>query len=62
MNKDSIFTITTAAAQQLDKELQEAKQKILYQSETIQSLQSDVSILKAQVAFLIDRLDNASIP
>jgi len=62
VNKDSIFTITTAAAQQLDKELQEAKQTIRYQSETIQSLQSDVSILKAQVAFLIDRLDNASIP
>jgi hypothetical protein len=62
INKDSIFTIATAAVQQIDTELQEAKQVIQDQSAIILHLQSDVFILKAQVAFLIDRLDNAGIP
>ena len=52
IEKDSIFTITTAALQQIDREFQEAKQ-------TIQTLESENADLKAKFASLDARLSAA---
>jgi hypothetical protein len=62
INKDSIFTITTAAAQQLDIELQQAKQTIREQTTLIRSLQTNIVDLKSQMEIIINRLNNAGIP
>ena len=62
INKDSIFTIATAAVQQLDIELQEAKQTIKDQTTTIQVLQTNVSELKSQMEILIKRINSTGIP
>jgi len=52
LDKDSIFTITTAAVQQIDREFQEAKQ-------TIQTLESENTDLKSRLTSLEARLSAA---
>ena len=58
INYDSIFTVTTTAVKQIDIELQEAKQTIKDQSNTINNLQNDISILKSQMSNLLNLLNN----
>ena len=55
INKDSIFTITTSALQQVDKELQETKQIVAKQ-------QAEIEELKSCYNDLLERLRTAGIP
>jgi hypothetical protein len=50
LEKDSIYTITTAAVQQIDKEFQQAKQTIQSQQSQIQDLESKLASLEARLA------------
>ena len=50
LEKDAIFTITTAAVQQIDREFQEAKQTIQTQQSQIQELQTKLDIVLARLS------------
>jgi hypothetical protein len=54
---DSVFTITTTAVKQIDIELQEAKETLKYQSNTIIELKSEISELKSQIAILMKSIN-----
>jgi hypothetical protein len=55
INYDSIFTVVTSAVKQIDVELQETKQIVKDQANTIDEMKSQISIL-------MTRLQNAGIP
>jgi hypothetical protein len=50
LEKDAIFTITTAAVQQIDREFQEAKQTIQTQQSQIQELQTQLAAMDARLS------------
>jgi UDP-3-O-[3-hydroxymyristoyl] glucosamine N-acyltransferase len=58
INYDSIFTVVTGAVKQLDIELQETKQIVKDQSDTINELRSVLSELKTQMSNIIRYLNN----
>ena len=58
INYDSIFTVVTGAVKQLDIELQETKQIVKDQSDTINKLRSELSELKTQMSNIIRYLNN----
>jgi len=55
VNHTSVFTLTTAAVKEIDKELQKALSTIEDQNKTIQNLTDDVNELKAMVAVLMNK-------
>jgi hypothetical protein len=55
LNKDAIWTVATAALQEVDRQLQSAKETIATHEETIASQQ-------AKIDALVARLDAAGIP
>jgi predicted acyltransferase (DUF342 family) len=57
VNYDSVFTITTTAVKQIDIELQEAKETLKDQSDTIIELKSEISDLKSQIAILMKAIN-----
>jgi hypothetical protein len=61
LEKDAIFTITTAVVQQIDREFQEAKQTIRVQQSQIQDLQSQISGLHTQLINVLDRLSTMDL-
>lgn len=54
LDKEQIFTITTAAVQEIDKELQETKNRV-------QLLEEENQQLKQQIAEIFERLTKANI-
>ena len=58
INYDSIFTVVTGAVKQLDIELQETKQIVKDQADTINELRSVLSELKTQMSNIIRYLNN----
>jgi septal ring factor EnvC (AmiA/AmiB activator) len=58
INYDSIFTVVTGAVKQLDTELQETKQIVKDQSDTINKMRSELSELKTQMSNIIRYLNN----
>jgi hypothetical protein len=58
INYDSIFTVVTGAVKQLDTELQETKQIVKDQADTIKELRSELSELKTQMSNIIRYLNN----
>jgi predicted acyltransferase (DUF342 family) len=54
LDKDQIFTITTAAVQEIDKELQETKNRV-------KLLEEENQQLKQQITEILERLTNANI-
>ena len=58
INYDSIFTVVTGAVKQLDTELQETKQIVKVQADTIVELRSELSELKTQMSNIIRYLNN----
>jgi hypothetical protein len=55
VNYTSVFTITTAAVKEIDKELQNALSVIEEQNKTIKKLEDDVDELKAMVKLLMNK-------
>jgi predicted acyltransferase (DUF342 family) len=55
VNYTSVFTVTTAAVKEIDKELQKALSTIEDQNKTIQNLTDDVNELKAMVKLLMNK-------
>jgi len=58
INYDSIFTVVTSAVKQLDIELQETKQIVKDQANTINKMRSELSELKTQMSNIIRYLNN----
>jgi len=58
INYDSVFTVVTSAVKQLDVELQETKQIVKDQSDTINELRTELSELKTQMSNIIRYLNN----
>jgi hypothetical protein len=58
INYDSVFTVVTGAVKQLDTELQETKQIVKDQADTIVELRSELSELKTQMSNIIRYLNN----
>ena len=58
INYDSIFTVVTGAVKQLDTELQETKQIVKDQADTIKELRSELIEMKTQLSNIIKYLNN----
>jgi photosystem II stability/assembly factor-like uncharacterized protein/predicted acyltransferase (DUF342 family) len=58
INYDSIFTVVTGAVKQLDTELQETKQTVKDQANTINELRSELIEIKTQMSNIIRYLNN----
>jgi predicted acyltransferase (DUF342 family) len=58
INYDSIFTVVTGAVKQLDAELQETKQIVKDQADTIDEMRTELSELKTQMSNIIRYLNN----
>jgi hypothetical protein len=58
INYDSIFTVVTGAVKQLDTELQETKQIVKDQADTIKELRSELIEIKTQLSNIIRYLNN----
>jgi hypothetical protein len=56
LNTDTIFTITTSALQEVDKELQDTKNKVEKHEKTIMSLERQIEILQKNVDIMMKRL------
>jgi hypothetical protein len=54
LDKDQIFTITTAAVKEIDKELQETNKRV-------KLLEEENQILKQQINEIVERLTTANI-
>jgi ribosomal protein L14E/L6E/L27E len=61
LDKNMIFTITTAAVKEIDRELQEAKQTIQTQQSQIHELQTENTDLKSRLAAIEARLSAANL-
>jgi hypothetical protein len=61
LEKETIFTITTAVVQQIDREFQEAKQTIQVQQSQIQDLQRQIGDLHTQLINVLDRLSTMDL-
>jgi hypothetical protein len=56
LDKDAIFTITTAALQEVDKELQNTKKIVNTQENKIQSLENKINELQIQMDMIINNI------